>query len=171
MAECIRRVPSRLILMRHAKSDYPPGVADHDRPLNARGRRDAAVAGHWLALNRTTLVRGRLTVLVSSAVRAQQTWGLAGDGFAMAYRTEPSIYEAAVSTLFDLADAVEDGTVLIIGHNPTIEQALAHLVPADSELAHAAVKTCAIAVLDLDPEHPWSSGTAEPVAFEVPRAD
>ena len=38
-----------LALLRHAKSAYPAGVADHDRPLNARGRRDAPVAGRLLA--------------------------------------------------------------------------------------------------------------------------
>ncbi len=38
----------RLVLLRHAKSAYPPGVADHERPLNDRGRRDAPEAGRWL---------------------------------------------------------------------------------------------------------------------------
>ncbi len=41
-----------LILIRHAKSDYPPGVPDHDRPLNARGLRDAPRIGAWLATAR-----------------------------------------------------------------------------------------------------------------------
>ena len=36
---------STLVLLRHAKSAYPDDVADHDRPLNARGRRDAPAAG------------------------------------------------------------------------------------------------------------------------------
>src|SRR5215472_15626148 len=38
----------RLMLLRHAKSDRPPGVADHDRPLNRRGARDAGVVGTYL---------------------------------------------------------------------------------------------------------------------------
>jgi len=39
----------RLILMRHAKSDWgDPGLPDHDRPLNKRGRRAATALGHWL---------------------------------------------------------------------------------------------------------------------------
>ena len=37
-----------LILLRHAKSDYPAAVADHDRPLAPRGEREAALAGEWL---------------------------------------------------------------------------------------------------------------------------
>ena len=37
-----------LLLLRHAKSDYPAGVADHDRPLAPRGVREAGLAGDWL---------------------------------------------------------------------------------------------------------------------------
>ena len=37
-----------LVLLRHAKSDYPGGVADHDRPLAPRGEREAGLAGEWL---------------------------------------------------------------------------------------------------------------------------
>ena len=37
-----------LLLMRHAKSDYPAGVIDHDRPLARRGIREAGLAGGWL---------------------------------------------------------------------------------------------------------------------------
>ena len=40
-----------LLLMRHAKSSYPPGVADHDRPLAPRGVRQAGLAGAWLRAN------------------------------------------------------------------------------------------------------------------------
>ena len=166
MAECTHRVPERLILMRHAKSDYPPGVADHDRPLNARGRRDAAVAGGWLAEHRGDIVTGSLTVLVSSARRAQQTWSIAGDGFASGWATEPRIYEASVSTIIDLAEVGGTGTVLIVGHNPTLEQCLRHLT-ADERV----MRTSAIAIIDLDPEHPWSSGTGTLRDFQTPRAE
>ena len=152
--------------MRHAKSDYPPGVADHDRPLNARGRRDAAVAGAWLAEHRRGIVTGTLTVLVSSAQRAQQTWALAGDGLAGTVTTEPRIYEAGISTLIDLAAAQGPGTVLIVGHNPTLEQCLWHLT---GDLS--AMKTSAIAVIELDPDEPWASGTATLRDFQTPRAE
>src|SRR3989337_2337943 len=37
-----------LLLLRHAKSDYPDGVADHERPLAPRGIREAALAGDWV---------------------------------------------------------------------------------------------------------------------------
>lgn len=170
-AGCTLRVPDRLILMRHAKSDYPAGVPDHDRPLNARGRRDAAAAGLWLAQHRRQLVRGSLKVLVSSAARAQQTWAIAGDGFSSAFATEPTIYEASTSTLFDLAARCSTQTVLIVGHNPTIESCVTHLIDERSQESAGPVKTCTIAALDLASDAPWSSGSAVVVAFETPRAD
>ena len=40
-----------LILMRHGKSGYPEGVADHERPLAERGQREAGLAGDWLRAN------------------------------------------------------------------------------------------------------------------------
>ena len=39
--------PRQLMLLRHAKSDWPD-VPDRDRPLAKRGRRDAPVVGRWL---------------------------------------------------------------------------------------------------------------------------
>ena len=105
-------------------------------------------------------------MLVSSAERAQQTWAIAGDGLATTFATEPRIYEASVSTMLDLAQAQVAGTVLIVGHNPTLEQCLAHLT-ADER----AMRTSAIAVIDLDPDEPWSSGLASLRDFQTPRAD
>ena len=52
--------------MRHAKSDYPAGVADHERPLAPRGIREAGLAGDWLRANVPTIDG----VLCSTATRA-----------------------------------------------------------------------------------------------------
>src|SRR5690242_15813577 len=62
----------RLILLRHAKSDWPEGVADLDRPLAERGRADAPVAGRELARLGVPDV-----VLCSPAQRTRATWELA----------------------------------------------------------------------------------------------
>ena len=48
--------------MRHAKSDYPDGVADHERPLAPRGDREAALAGDWLRGNVAGDRRGAVLV-------------------------------------------------------------------------------------------------------------
>src|SRR5690606_13880745 len=62
--------PLRLIVLRHAESAWPADTADHDRPLDARGRSDARVVGQRLrALGWTPGV-----VLSSDARRARETW-------------------------------------------------------------------------------------------------
>jgi len=60
----------RLILLRHAKSAWPVGVGDHDRPLARRGRREAPLAGRWLNEN----AREIDLAVCSSANRTRQTW-------------------------------------------------------------------------------------------------
>ena len=86
----------RLILFRHAKSAYPDGVGDHDRPLDARGRADAPRMGAYLAAE--ALLPD--LVLVSSARRTQETFALAGAAIGpVETREEPRIYEAAAERL------------------------------------------------------------------------
>ena len=58
-----------LLLLRHAKSDYPQGVADHDRPLAPRGIREAALAGDWLRAHAPAVD----AVLCSTATRTRET--------------------------------------------------------------------------------------------------
>ena len=58
-----------LLLMRHAKSDYPAGVADHQRPLALRGEREAGLAGDWLRAHTPSVD----AVLCSTATRTRQT--------------------------------------------------------------------------------------------------
>src|SRR5258708_16699762 len=58
-----------LVLLRHAKSAYPDGVADHDRPLAPRGIKEAGLAGDWLRANLPAVD----AVLCSTATRARET--------------------------------------------------------------------------------------------------
>ena len=112
----------KLIVLRHAKSDWPD-VADHERPLAKRGRRDAPVVGRWLG------EAGYVpdAVICSTAQRARQTWELVSAGLAEAapgvspvVRFEPRVYEAAVLGLLMLVREFDDAwhTAMIIGHNP-----------------------------------------------------
>jgi phosphohistidine phosphatase len=179
MADATRH---RLLLVRHAKSDYPLGVGDHDRPLNDRGRRDAPFIGSWIAKNVDVPSDQRPLVLVSSANRAQLTWGRATNGLAGAWldadvRGEPRIYEAGMTTLLDLiADLPEDvHTAVIVGHNPTLRDVIAMTCEPDVLQAEAILKfpTSSVAVLVTDLA--WA-GAARQVpgfhveAFTVPRA-
>jgi phosphohistidine phosphatase len=159
----------RVGLLRHAKSDWPPGVPDHDRPLAERGRRDAAVAGRVL--------RERLEVpdlvLVSTALRARQTWDLVHAEFTHPphHRDEPRVYDASVDDLLLLIREVPDSVerLVVIGHNPGLEElAFALSGPASDPSAVAAMSTkfptCGLAVLAVD--RPWAHVVPEVAVLE-----
>jgi len=163
----------KLILLRHAKSDYPEGVRDHERPLAERGRRDAPVAGGWIADH----IGAVDDVLVSSAVRAQQTWELASSRVHVTgvVSTEPSIYEAPASTLLDIVRALPDSseTVIMVGHNPGLEELAADLATdGDPDaLGRMAMKYPTSGIAVIEGEGDWADllRGARLVAFVIPR--
>ena len=163
----------RLVLMRHAKSDWPDGVADHERPLAKRGRRDAPRIGRWLGES------GYVpdAVVCSTAVRARETWALASSGLSEAVpgaspavRYEPRVYEATVLGLLMLARELDPGwcTALVVGHNPGMAELTVGLAgPAADRLRE--FPTAFTAVLGLP--GPWADaapGEAQLLAFTVP---
>jgi phosphohistidine phosphatase len=116
-----------LVLLRHAKSDWTHDVADADRPLAKRakrGRRQAPEAGRWLAAH---LDRIDLAV-VSPAVRARSTWKLAAEELSAPPETriDERVYAASADELLDVVHDLPDelGTVLLVGHNPGLEELL-----------------------------------------------
>ncbi|WP_343600105.1 histidine phosphatase family protein [Mycobacterium sp.] len=106
----------RLVLLRHAKSAYPAGVTDHDRPLAPRGVREAGLAGDWLRANLTAVDE----VLCSTATRARQT--LAHTHIDAAVRYTQRLYGADPATVVDEIHDVGDevGTLLVVGHEPAM---------------------------------------------------
>ncbi|MDJ1462486.1 histidine phosphatase family protein [Nitratireductor sp. GZWM139] len=112
-----------LLLLRHAKSSWDePGLSDAERPLAPRGRRAAPRMGRELAQ------RGWLPdlVLVSPARRAQQTWRLVSSalkGPAPAIGDGSGLYMATPGQLLAALHKVpeEAGRVLVVGHNPGME--------------------------------------------------
>nr|WP_206440280.1 histidine phosphatase family protein [Streptomyces scabichelini] len=141
----------RLVVLRHAKSAWPDGVADHERPLAPRGRRDAPAAGRALA-DAHCLPD---LVLCSTAVRARQTWELAAAQWAASppVRHDPRLYGADVPELLAAVREVPDEvrTLLLVGHNPGLEELVLTLAgdSLDDALADVRAKfpTSAIAVL------------------------
>lgn len=111
--------PRRIVLLRHAKADWPD-VADLDRPLADRGRREAPQAGRQLA---TSGAHPELT-LCSTATRTRETWKLLVPELPERPRTvyDRRIYEASPGELIALLNDVDDAVreVLLIGHNPGI---------------------------------------------------
>lgn len=157
--------------MRHAKSDYPPGVADHDRPLAPRGIRQAGLAGDWLRANMPPIDE----VLCSTATRARQT--LANTRIDAPARYSERLYGATPGTMIEeinnVGDAIE--TLLVVGHEPTMSTLALGLAGngADSAAAErisAKFPTSAVAVLTVPSG--WNGlelGGATLVGFEVPR--
>jgi phosphohistidine phosphatase len=162
----------RLVLLRHAKSDWPD-VADHERPLAKRGRRDAPAVGRWLGES------GYLpdAVVCSTALRARETWALAGEALAAAascappaVRFEPRIYEATVLGLLMLVREFSPQwqTVLVVGHNPGMAELTIGLAGAEPE-PPLAFPTAFAAVLGLPGD--WADtaqGEGRLLAFTVP---
>jgi phosphohistidine phosphatase len=166
----------RLVLLRHAKSDWPD-VVDHERPLARRGRRDAPGAGRWLRAAGYFPDR----VLCSTARRARETWELAEGGLGAhpPVTFEDRVYGASPADLVDLVRQTPDAvtTLLIVGHEPTMRALTLALAdapsasaePAALQRARAKFPTAAIAVLTLAGE--WAAlgpGQANLTAFAVP---
>jgi phosphohistidine phosphatase len=161
-----------LLLMRHAKSDYPEGVPDHDRPLAPRGIREAGLAGDWLRANASPVD----AVLCSTATRARQT--LDRTGIDAPVRYSGRLYGATPGTMIEEINQTADdvGTLLVVGHEPTMSS-LALVLADDDGTKIAAVEristkfpTSAIAVLAVPGA--WKGlepGRAALTGFEVPR--
>ncbi|MBU3752104.1 MAG: histidine phosphatase family protein, partial [Mycobacterium sp.] len=144
-----------LVLMRHAKSDYPAGVADHERPLAARGIREAGLAGRWLAVNAPLID----AVLCSSAVRTRQTLEQTGVQAPVSYLDR--LYGASPGDVIDEINKVGDdvATLLVVGHEPTTSHLALGLAGPGSDRGAAEqlarkYPTSAIAVLQLP--GPWT---------------
>ena len=160
-----------LVLMRHAKSDYPDGVPDHERPLAPRGEREAALAGEWLRSNVPPID----AVLCSSATRTRQTLANTGVQARIAFLDE--LYGAAPGTVIGAINEIGDTvhTLLVVGHEPTVSHVTLGLAGPGSDRAAAenvAMKfpTSGIAVLTVP--GPWAElglEGAELTTFHVPR--
>ncbi len=159
----------RLILLRHAKSDWPD-VPDEDRPLAKRGRRDAPRIGRWLR------DRGyRPDVVVCSAARrARQTWELVApelDG-SPDVRFEPRAYAASALTLLYLTRELPGRcrTALLVGHNPGLEELTASLAGGpDGPRPGIRLPTAGVAVFEFDGDWPsLAPGQARLVDTVIP---
>ncbi|WP_447036581.1 SixA phosphatase family protein [Streptomyces sp. DSM 118878] len=123
--------PRKIVLFRHAKADWPQ-VADHERPLADRGRRDAPVAGRKLADSGIAFD----LALCSSAARTRETWKLAVHELPQRPKTvyEERLYEASPGELIAVLNETPDDVrnVLLIGHNPGV-QGLTDVLAGDAE--------------------------------------
>ena len=165
-----------LVLLRHAKSDYPQGVADHERPLAPRGAREAALAGDWLRAHAPAVD----AVLCSTATRTRET--LARTRIDAPVNYVGRLYDATPGAVIEEINSVESRfgpeveTLLVIGHEPTMSSLALGLATEEGSNNAAAERistkypTSAIAVLRTG--EPWAQLTVRGAAlvdFHVPR--
>ena len=163
----------RLMLLRHAKSDWPD-VPDPDRPLAKRGRRDAPAIGRWLRGH------GYLPdiVVCSTARRTRETWELVARelGGSPSVTFEPRAYAASALTLLYLVGELPAAcrAALLVGHNPAVSELASSLAqPPDGNGAPSSpgirFPTAAVAVLEFSGD--WATltpGQARLLDFAAP---
>jgi phosphohistidine phosphatase len=115
-----------LLLLRHAKSSWDdPALADHDRPLAARGREAAKRIGARLRSDQTAVS----LVLCSSARRARETLDLVAPPGRI--EIEDELYAASADELLERLRQVPDDVpaVMLVGHNPAMHELAVVLTP------------------------------------------
>ena len=145
-----------LLLLRHGKSSWQDAsLTDHDRPLKKRGRSAATQMGRLLVDQ--GLVPDH--VLTSTAVRARDTAALVAEAMefrgtiedvSALYHAEPQTFVAIVSQVPQRIDAV-----LVVGHNPGLEDWLSRLTGRQEEFPTAALAHVVIPIDD------WNELTLE----------
>ena len=140
-----------LWLMRHAKSDWgDENLSDFDRPLAARGQRDAPRMAVWLA----TQGNAPELIISSPAERARATASVVATELELAGKElvfDEAIYGASVQSLLYALEAHcgDYSSILLVGHNPGLEELLMYLTGGQLPDAdnHKLMPTAAIAHL------------------------
>ena len=151
----------RLMLLRHAKTENDaPSGQDQDRRLDDRGRLDAAAIGRWIGRHPPLPD----VVLVSTAVRTQQTWEIVREAMRDAAEDpapEPQVefmaelYGADPAQLLQIirmAEAADPRRLMVIGHNPGMHELALALTGSGDATAKKALEdnlpTTGLAVFD-----------------------
>lgn len=136
-----------LLILRHAKSSWKDAaLADHDRPLNKRGKQDAPRMGKFLRAQ--NLVPDR--IISSTAKRARKT----ATAVAKACRYESKVeltsefYHAGPGAYLAVLQNVQDDDqrVMVVGHNPGMEALVAHLTGSMETMPTAALAHVALPI-------------------------
>lgn len=137
----------QLVLLRHAKAAVDSDTGqDFDRPLAPRGREDAPVVGKALA---DAGAEPEL-VLVSAAKRTRETWELVSAAFpGVEARFLDELYDATAETLLHLVEHAKVARLMIVGHNPGLQELAIRLARRNTPLdaaVRAKFPTCAAAL-------------------------
>src|SRR5919198_2103469 len=142
-----------LLILRHAKAAPKDlGLSDHDRPLNKLGEDDALHLGKLI--KEKDLIPS--SIISSTALRAKATAELVakGCGYQGDIVLNPSLYEAKPKDYLAMLETLSDkyNSVLIVGHNPTVEDTIQMLTDAVDVVT---IPSCVMAHLSL-PVEKWS---------------
>jgi phosphohistidine phosphatase len=128
-----------LLIMRHAKSSWSePGMADFDRPLNGRGKRDAPRMGEFLLENSVVPE----LIISSTAARACATAETVAKhcGYKNKILFEKRFYLAQPDIYIEVLSWLEsENPVMVIGHNPGLEQLIYELTGKCESMPTAAI--------------------------------
>jgi phosphohistidine phosphatase len=144
----------RLLLFRHAKSAWPDGLEDRERPLASRGQKAAPVIGRYIAAHALT----PQLVLVSPAKRTLESWDLvkAVLGMDVPHAIRRELYEATAGEILAVIRSAPSNiaSLMIIGHNPGLHDLVRELDRNGDPVARARVAekfpTAGLAVLIFD---------------------
>lgn len=151
-----------LILVRHAKSDWDdPDLPDHDRPLNARGKRDAPAMADRLAEAGSTVQR----IISSTALRARTTAAEFGAALGVEVELDAELYLADAETLLAKAAAANADSVMVVAHDPGISDLAARL--SSGGIEH--MPTCAVARFAWDGGSGKEARPADRWSLDTPR--
>lgn len=123
-----------LVILRHAKSDWPRGVPDHERPLGGRGNREAPLAGRWLVEHGIYPDM----ILCSDAVRTRQTctWVCSelGEKAPTPY-LDSRLYDTDGASALAVINETEEQvrTLMVVGHLPWVQDLGMRLASVDSD--------------------------------------
>ena len=139
--------PKTLLLIRHAKSSWKDAsLADRDRPLNKRGKRDAPEMGRRIAARNLIpdlVVCSPATRALVTARTISNEIGYSRDEIVI----DEELYGAAPQDLFDMVSLFDEQhqTAIVVGHNPTLTEVANHFssVPIDN------VPTCGLVIVQL----------------------
>lgn len=134
-----------LLLLRHAKSSWDqPEMKDHDRPLNKRGHKEAPKVGKYLKAN--NLIPD--LILSSTARRAHDTAQAVAEacGYDKPIELNQDLYMSDPACYLDIIQSLPESVnrVLVVGHNPDMEQLLTILTDVTEHMT-----TAALAQIDL----------------------
>lgn len=129
-----------LLILRHAKSSWgDPSLSDHDRPLNKRGKKDAPRMGELL--REEDLLPD--LIICSTARRARETAEIVAEASACEgeIQTIRDLYAAGPEAYIEILSALTDDyqTVMVVGHNPGLEELLYELTGELQPLPTAAL--------------------------------